>query len=131
MVPFEQRFYAACKAYHVAVESFQQRLASFVRDTDHIHGPDGLGFRAQAVQIIHHLFLVGDGNVQPAQLRVGVDYLDETIYRRNLEIDVHSIDVLIVELLVEIADREGVPQRVTNKSVLVHVLTLFYVSSAK
>ena len=121
MVPFEQRFYAPCKAYHVAVESFQQCLAAFVRDTDDIHCPDGLGFRAQAVQIINHLFLVGNGNVQSAQFRVGIDDFYEIIYRGDFKIDIGGIDVLVVEFLIEISNRERVPQRVADKSVLVHV----------
>ena len=87
-----------------------------------VDGSYGSCLWADAVQEGNDLLLVGYGNVESLQVGVGVQYLCQQVDAGNLEILIHGVDVLILELLVEVADGERVSQGVANKSVFVHLV---------
>ena len=56
----------------------------------------------QLVQIGDDLFLVGNGDVQPAEVGVLVDYFHEILDTGDFEVDILCVDVLRLEFLVEV-----------------------------
>ena len=73
-----------------------------------------------------HLLLIRDGDIQPLQFRGGVNNLHQIFYRWNLEIHILCVDSFVLEFLVEISLRERMNKRITDKSVFVHILTIYF-----
>ena len=120
MALLEQRFDALGESNDVAIEPLQLHVLTFSRDANHVDGSDSTCLRAYLVEIGDDLLLVGDGDVEPFQIGVGVEHLTQIFDVWNLEVDVASVDVLVLELLVEVADGERMAERVADESVDVH-----------
>ena len=104
----EHGLYALRETDDVTVVAFQLDVLALVNHLNHVDGTNGSGFRRYAVEVGYHLLFIGDGDIQPFELRIGVQHLVEGLDGRNLKVFVHSIDAFVLETLVEIADRERV-----------------------
>ena len=102
MIWLKQRLDAAREPDDITVVSFQDSLFSFVLYLDHVYGSDLPCLWTEAVEVANHFFLVWDGDVKPAKLRVCVEDFGQLLNGRNLVVLVNGVYVLILELLVEI-----------------------------
>ena len=66
------------------------------------------------VEVRDDLLLIGDGDVQSAQVGIFLYYFHEVLDAGNLEVDVFRVDVLGGELFVEESDGERMSQRITD-----------------
>ncbi len=117
---FDERLYALREPYHVAVVAPEDGVVALVLHLHHVDRPDGVGLGADGVEVADYLLLVGDGDVEALELGIGVENLGQVLDAGDLEIDVLGVDAFILELLVEVVLGEGVSQRVTYESILVH-----------
>ena len=129
MTRLEHRFDTTGKPDDIAVEALEYRLRTFMTHADDIHRSDGRGLGRDVVQIAHHLLFVGDGDVEAFQMSISGKNLGQIFDLGNLEVDVFCVDAFIVELLVEVAYREGMSKGIAYQSVLIH--HVFYFLLAK
>ena len=87
---------------------------------DDIDSTDLTRFGRERVEIADDLFFIRYRDIQSFQFWIGVKYLGQFLYRRNFEVFISCVNVLVLELLIEITDGEGVSKRVAYQSVFVH-----------
>ena len=69
---------------------------------DDVHGAYLGRVRVEFVQVGDDLFLVGDGDVESAEVEVLVHHLGEILDAGDFEVDILCVDVFRLELLVEV-----------------------------
>ena len=102
----EHRFNTLGETDDVAVETLQLDISTLVNDLDDVDGTNGSGLWCDAVEIGNDLLLVGDSHVESLKFGIGTQHFVERLDGRNLVVLIHSIDALILESLVEVADGE-------------------------
>ena len=117
---FQQRLNGLGESQYVRVIALQDQFAPLADQLDDIHGTDTGGILVQFVKIRNDLFLVGDGDIQSHQVRMGGDDLGEILNGRNLKVDIFRVNVLRMELLVEEVLGEGVAERIADQTKLFH-----------
>ena len=100
--------YTLGETYHIAVEPLEDGLAVLVGDADDIDCTNGIGLRTNGIQIFDDLLFVGNGHIEPLQLRIGVENLGQRRDVGDFVVLVHGIDALVLEFLIEISYGERV-----------------------
>ena len=120
MVGLQERLQTLDKSDDVAIVASERHVVLVADHLDDVDGSDSLCFRTDGVEQGHHLLLVGDGDIEPAQFQRGVNDLRQLLDAEDLVVDIRRVDALVLKLLVEIVSGEGVGQRITYQSVFVH-----------
>ena len=92
------------EANDITIKAPQDDFVAFVRHANYIYSPYGTGLRTYRIKEGDDFLFVGDGHVKTLQLRVGSQNLRQIINAGNFEVDVLSIDVLVLKALIEIPD---------------------------
>ena len=98
----DKRFYALGEAYHITVVASEHHFVAFVGNSYHVYSTDGICLGTYVVQIADNLFLVRDGHIESFQFGIGVEHFCQVFDGRYLEVDVGSVDTLVLEFLVEV-----------------------------
>ena len=108
---FQQRLDGLLEADDVGVVTDELGLAKqSLGELDDVDCPDLAGVGVEIVEVGNNLFLIGDRDVQTAQIRVLSQDVLDLLDVGDLEIDVFRVDFLGLEFLVEIGFREGMAE---------------------
>ena len=89
-------------------------------NTDDVNGTNGTSLGGDIVEEGHHFLFVGDGDIQPTKVRIGTNDLCKGIDGGNLVVLVNGVNAFVLELLVEVANGEGMSEGIAYKSIFVH-----------
>ncbi len=103
----EQRAYRVGKADGVAVVALERQAAVGLAEyLHHIYRSDGLGLWVDGVEILYHLLLVGDGDVEACKVGIGGHHLGEHLDGGQLEVDISGVYLFRLKFAVEKILRE-------------------------
>ena len=109
----------------IAIETLQ----ATVPHTYHIDRPYLLRLIAQLVEHGDDSLLVRQGDIESAQVGIGLHDAGKHIGRGYLKVDILGINVLALEFLCKESTTETVSQRVANDSIFVHNLSPYVLFS--